>query len=578
MILARDGDLRYVLEFVKALDTLPPTKRNIAIRYAKQVPFLLGLAIDRAWLLESRKPAPDWAEALASLAAIKQLAVERRFFELAAFALRAIAIVQDEYLNTPDEALSTLDAGIALASAQAYLLEDQKGVVLSRQKKYAEAIAIWKSILPSWPVGQGGLDRSPLFTCQRAGHAAGQIPDWQLAASFFDHGRKFAVALGSRLQELTFLADESFAQWKLGEKSAALTKLADVVQSLETLKLDNEDDFQLHRAWKSIEQVIKWCHMDSGVDLGVEVFEPPVGFCSQADANEKIREIPKGPIDFLWWFLAETEFRLVVGRQIFDFAARRISTSKYATFRCTMARLNLSWIFREQSFGSLLDAVAAFGMYFSAAQAQVAIGRAPSLPDLATESPESNACPLLEDAAVAALVNLAASNTELSAFFPEWSEAIGRQPEHAEMSIIITRIQTTLDADKQEMYRIYQDIGQGRMVGMIAALRMGTDTQERLSTMFLGQATLMSGLPSSTFKEEVSEAMGVIVKRTWEQRLSFAAEFPTPRITIPAIRAACKEETKGFKLAARILQKARFAAPSLRIPTETLQQLEALAR
>jgi hypothetical protein len=141
-----------------------------------------------------------------------------------------------------------------------------------------------------------------------------------------------------------------------------------------------------------------------------------------------------------------------------------------------------------------------------------------------------------------------------------------------------SRIKQALNSNRGDIYRIYKDTTQARLVRMIAALRMAIDTEAELISMFLGQASLVGGLTSAGFKEEVSEAMGTIVKQTWKKRVSFPAEFPTPRITIPPIQAACEDSVTGFRLAARILLQARFAVPSLRIPPETVQQLESLAR
>ena len=61
-----------------------------------------------------------------------------------------------------------------------------------------------------------------------------------------------------------------------------------------------------------------------------------------------------------------------------------------------------------------------------------------------------------------------------------------------------------------------------------------------------------------------------------DRKEAFPAEFPTPRITVPAIQAACDESVGGFRLAARVLLQARFAVPSLRMPLETIMQMEAL--
>lgn len=111
-----------------------------------------------------------------------------------------------------------------------------------------------------------------------------------------------------------------------------------------------------------------------------------------------------------------------------------------------------------------------------------------------------------------------------------------------------------------------------------APAREGLGIKGELISMFLGQASLWRGLTSGGSAEEASEAMGTIVKRSCELRLHFPAEFPSPRITVPPIKAAGDESAIGFKLASRMLLQARFAVPSLRLRSETIQQLEPLTR
>src|SRR5258708_12614919 len=162
------------------MDALPGEKGGSGIRYTRGIPFVLRVAIDGGGIEESKKAKAEWGDALLRLEEIKRLAIDRGFVELAVCAYRAIAVIQDEYLNQPEQALQALDAGIALASDQAYLVEDQKGTVLYRQKKYQEAIGIWQRILPVWPVQPPIPDTLPLFACQRAGHCAGLANNWRL--------------------------------------------------------------------------------------------------------------------------------------------------------------------------------------------------------------------------------------------------------------------------------------------------------------------------------------------------------------------------------------------------------------
>ena len=565
MILARDSAPEYLLEFAIAVDALPPAKKDAAIGYLRQIPRVLQLAVDRSWIKESDKANPNWNSALTCFDSIRQLAVKWQLVELAALAHRAIAVVEDEYLNHPDKALEAAEKGIALASNQTHVLEDQKAMIFYRQNRYPEALRIWGRILPNWPIQRNSHEIQPLFVCQRAGSAAGQIPDWPLAANFFEQGQRLAKILGSRLHELTFLADEAFVRWKLGEKGVAVAKLAYVVTSLGKLKLDDEDDFQFHRAWKSIEQVVKWCRKDSGEVSDTETFEPPVGFCSKPEGHEKLRDIPKAPIDFMWLFLAQIEFQLGLGKSMFDVAMKRVSVSNNASFRGAMARLNLTVLFRDRDFGSLIEGVLALHKAFVDVQTEI--------PNLPPKPMGSSQISLIEEALICAFATLAASEAPLDKFLPQWFEAIGKVSSDMEV-----RIRQVLDSNHEDICRTYKDATQGRLVRMIAALRMAIDTEAELVSMFLGQASLLGELPSGGFKEEVSEAMGTIVKRTWKQRLNFPAEFPTPRITIPPIKVACDDLVTGYRLASRILLQARFAVPLLRIPPEAVQQLELLAR
>ena len=123
MILARDNNPEYLLEFARSVDALPAQKRDAAIGYLRQMPRVLQLAVDRSWLKESDKANPDWNSALGCFDAMQKIAVAWKYPDLAALAYRAMAVIQDEYLNHPDRAFEAAEKGIALASNQTRVLE-----------------------------------------------------------------------------------------------------------------------------------------------------------------------------------------------------------------------------------------------------------------------------------------------------------------------------------------------------------------------------------------------------------------------------------------------------------------------
>src|SRR5439155_20627672 len=103
-------------------------------------------------------------------------------------------------------------------------------------------------------------------------------------------------------------------------------------------------------------------------------------------------------IDFMWLFLAQTEFQLGFERTIFKFTKQRLAISTNASFRGIMAQFNLTVIFRDREFNSLIDEVLAFHKAF------VEIPNEPAKPT------DLGPILLIEESLVCAFVNLAASD------------------------------------------------------------------------------------------------------------------------------------------------------------------------
>jgi len=564
MILARENSPLQLLQLLQAIDKLPISHKKRAISYLRQMPYVLQLAIDRAWVKESDKSSPDWSNTICLYSKIYKIGIEWNVLDLSLFALRAIAVIEDEYLHISNKALETIEKAIALDSKHIHIAKDQKAIIFYRKKEYSMAIAIWSEILPKWDVASNSFSKHIYFACQRAGCAAGYINDMEKASEFFELGHAFAISECSLLHEATFLADDAYVHWKKGDKRKSLNLLIKSLETLEKITPNEFDKLEYHAAWKAIEQVIKWCAQESGEYFGVETFEPAVGFCNNPEINKKIKDIPKASIDLLFLFIAQIELRNDFGSFVRELINLRTTHSVDKTFVFLVARYNLQVIYRTGEFSKLIVAVTTLhNAYLERTRGDVNLADAYSGIGLDT---------LLVEALIAAFIILASSVNHLDKYLLEWHENI--EIISVEM---LTQIKRALYSNRDETYKIFQDSSFSRIERTIAAIRMASDIEAPLISMFLGQVSLFGSLQKAYFKDELSYAFGDLVKQTWLQRTICQFEFPTPRITIPPIIEACEKSLTGFKSAATILLQARFSVSSLTIPIQVLEQLESTA-
>ena len=576
MVLARQMDSVRLLAFARAVNELTQETKAIVLTAFKGLLFPLRVAVDRAWCLELEKTDRDWVAVLANLEAFKQEVIAWEIPELQAFVGRAAAAIEDEYRNDAPKAMAILEEVKNVSGSQNHLIEDQRAVVLFRAKKFPEALKIWQEILPTWPITSGSSDNVPLYACERAGKAAAQIPDWKGAIDFFRRGQSLAEQLDEPLFVASYLADEAFALWKQGERPLALERLIQAVTAIELLNLADEDEFQVHRVKKGMEQVVKWCRFDAGCSDEENVWEPPAGMCSQIEVNEKLKEIPAAPFDLMWFFLADIEGLIRGPGAVFDRAMVRAKESKYAAVRSFMERMALRTAFARRDFAALIETAACLNQAISDAKAQSAMGRTVLEPDGFAQRPAPDAMEMVEEAVIAALILLAENGAPLDTFFSDWGRAAKALPNQPAVAAFFAALDRVLAMSGPEVGRVQQNESEPRVARCTAALRLCTDSELPLVGIFIGQAFLLGYVTQSSVRREVENGFGNVVRTEWLRRATFAAEFLTPRLTIPAIRDACNDGSRGLKLVARILLQARFAV-RVTIPPKVVAEWQKLA-
>jgi tetratricopeptide (TPR) repeat protein len=294
------------------------------------------LAIDRAWLAESDKAAPDWIRCLDVFEHAFSLACVWSMPELAIAALRGIAVVLEEYVGDHDAALAAIARLAAQGGLDSHLINDRRASVYFSQGNYAAAEEEWRLALDRWPKGPS-FDHGAAFAARSAGISAARQRKWQAAAKWFSK-------IPNRLAEdgTSFIAgayaDAGFAWWKAGHSDKAIDALIEAWRRADTLPLGKEDLRAFHTR-KVVSHVIAWLHQVVG-GAGGDLTEPQPGMCSTAELPEKIRELPESEPGAVWLFLIRLERELNAGTRAAGLGAKQVQSTTNPSVRA-MASVEL---------------------------------------------------------------------------------------------------------------------------------------------------------------------------------------------------------------------------------------------
>ena len=218
---------------------------------------------------------------------------------LAAAAARGKATIYDEYLNEPDTAHEVIQDFVSKAEPSP-IIEEQQAVIYLHQKRYREALNVYEHILPKWDPPAGQLDVMPSVACRRAAICAAHLGDWKKASLFFEDGAERIHKTVNAERYVSFCADAGFAHFKAGNILESIKLLSIALQNFVRLPQDNTD-LNYFTLKKRLGHTIGWIAWPKNEDFG----EPPIGFCSDPETNEKFLDLPDFPMGYFWSTLAK---------------------------------------------------------------------------------------------------------------------------------------------------------------------------------------------------------------------------------------------------------------------------------
>ena len=235
-MLSRKADLLSLSHFIAAIDKLQPSEYNNVRSAIGANYWRLQLWLDDVWITRiSKKSVTNWQPVLTVLELVAKAGTRWQVPGIFVAAARAIATVQDEYLNQPTLALETLETAVKETGDDALMLRRQRGTIFLGRLDIKKPMTAWVSTLDRWPIDDFEATLQALLAFSSCGTAAGHLGQWHEAARIFQIGRGVAQKNRQKLDVPKFTADAAYALWRSGERSQAVMTFAECLRELEAL-------------------------------------------------------------------------------------------------------------------------------------------------------------------------------------------------------------------------------------------------------------------------------------------------------------------------------------------------------
>lgn len=580
LILNRRGGSNYFRQFITAVDFLSPDDRKQIVSAMKANTFSLLGFVDDIWMEQLRQEKADWGAAIAVLKEAHIAGEQWRLPGLCGMAARGIAAIEDEYLHKSDEALKVLDA-TAAKFGDSLMLRYQRGTVHFSAKRYSQAYEAWFSTFDDWPADDEIAAVYAFHAYSNCGAAAGFLEKWENSAMAFEKGEALALQVGRKLDVLKFGIDAAYALWRAGQRNRAISKLAKCLSDMEQLSRSDKST-EFHTTWKVMEHITGWFKNDSGAPHDFEVITPRPGICSEAKSKEKhdlVKNAPRASALISWYCLTEAELYAHLGRHIYAKVAARNDLKSYPKLvpifeflhaRRAVADYNFKLvpIFAESSAlaSSLIDSKGPTEHTISP-RSNPKLIKPP-----ATELARSN----VEESLLCALLVASAEEISWDVLLREWRAGVSQMKSPSILTTAIETIEGVCRLTPMEVYRACLSRLAGRFKQVVGGLRLAAHPDSKPPLRYVGLCGLVIDEGFARNMMLSHEALEKLTRKTCLAMLSTPFELNSPRLTVPAIKAACESNKKGLALAATILLAADGAVTVGNMGS-TIGQLQKLA-
>jgi hypothetical protein len=572
----RINDRPAIAEMLDAGEPLAKSSIRRLLWFIGGTEAVASLMFSRAIVWEGQQPEPDWA-------AFRDLALrvfgKAREWELPGFAQAAAyraAQIIDEHLDGRDEALrvaNQLAGEIGWSPAQ----EDGLAAIYLRNGQLADALEIWRRLLPEWQP-QSEFDLQAQYSCRDAAIAAAKLGGWGEAADWFADARERTGRGDNPLYEAALLIDEGYARWKAGDSSSALALLTDGVKAIEALPPDDADE-RAYALRKRAGHTIMWIAALSDDKETGTFTEPPPACCSSLNPVSGPR-YPSTPHDTMWAQLTEFEVAADLGDDVFRKSEARLAGSPYGLVRVSFGFTRVRHRLKYLQLDNLVEVAVALAEATEICRRyypEGGLGGADPLPEDAT-IPATSELPadFVLSVLVSGMFALAARGKITAKLIEKW-RAAGRQlnlvSAVTEWFDLAEMLFVTNSVDAQT---IMYDGSLRWQSQVLATLRVATDDASRpaeLLTSHLCWANTLSKLGTHFCPINDIER---IVTSGWSRLSDRPFLLRAPALSVPELKRACASAECGWRKVGEILSAGLQAVPAA-VPESMRETVRRLA-
>ena len=583
MLLQRVRDPISLRELIAELRENAPLRQIFEVGLATATT-QANLMINGAWLGEEAKAAPAWDGVLVALREAANFGIEFKIQPIYEAAIRAVVVIQDEYLNDYGAAEATIAAALTQFAEPGPIILDGQATYFLNRSRWEDAFAIWERILPNLEYDPLTGDTISVWGRRKAAIAAGELGRWDRCAELFAEAIAQLEGFDQDALRIGLRVDRANALWRGGRRPEAVSAYSEALIELSELAVshDNLPLFKLQRCFgQSLINISRY------KDMGLEGMNRPIpiGFCSDPNVPEQFRELAVTATESMWTLLLSTELGTEIPAQVKEAARTRLSVSFYPYNRMRywefVLEENLLHFTGNQA--GLLDACQQYVVASTLVAAELTAGRPiPNLRVTAQQLVPSGAnMPPATLVAVfdVMLAALMMSELDVPGVLASWRAEALPLPLFPVFNAWLADVQQVLALPEYDSVQlVVSGKGGTQSQRYVAGLRVCRDSSNQdLVELFCTHLLVCERLFGCPLFSLAGAVLLPSVVQAWEGQFGSRSQFLMPSVSIPGIREAIQSELTGLRKIAAIVLAARTAV-YVDIPKAFEDHLKHLAR
>ena len=398
--------------------------------------------------------------------------------------------------------------------------------------------------------------------------------NWEKAATFFKDGVKRAPKIEANERNIGLYADAGFAQFKAGNMLDSIKLWNLALQKFERLPQDNTN-IKYFTLKKRLAHAIGWMAEHQSENDPSEFVEPPVGFCSDMETNEKVLTLPDSPMECSWLTLAQIEYKFGLGMTTLEYALQITDQAAYPELSFLLVILEVQHDFRNKTFDNLPQRIHQLAKACDSIQTHNQSGKgigekevySKSIADLPNVADVKEIIGMF---AAALLVQLS-TGVDTHEILSIWRTNSSELPIKENTIIALDLIETMLSGDKNSTLTVMKTQESKYEERLAAALKIVHNIETKPENLFYAHTLIATSFIGQTWLDPVITSLAEFLSAQWLEKIKFRATLQTPMITVPQIERACNSSETGKKKIGQILL-AVHQAVTLKAPSDILQQ------